>query len=80
MMVFRPKDAISVGAGPLGARLILLGGATLDGPRHIWWNFVSSSREKIEEAKAQWRKGAWGEGMFDLPPDDRDEFTPAPKI
>lgn len=80
MMVFRPRDAISVAAGPEGARLILLGGATLSGPRHIWWNFVSSSREKIEEAKAQWREGAWGEGMFDLPPDDRDEFTRAPKI
>lgn len=78
MMVFRPGDAISVAAGPQGARLMLLGGATLDGPRYIWWNFVSSSKERLEHAKAEWRKGDWGQGMFDLPPDDRAEFIPLP--
>ena len=78
MMVFRPKDRISVAAGPEGARLILLGGAPLAGPRYIWWNFVASSREKINSAKEQWRKGDWGLGQFDLPPDDRDEFIPLP--
>jgi redox-sensitive bicupin YhaK (pirin superfamily) len=78
MMVFRPKDSISVAAGPNGARLILLGGATLAGPRCIWWNFVASSREKIEAAKEEWRKADWGRGRFDLPPDDRDEFVPLP--
>jgi len=76
MMVFRPRDRITVAAGPTGARLIILGGATLGGPRFIWWNFVASSREKIEAAKEQWRKGDWGHGLFDLPPDDRDEFIP----
>ena len=35
---------------------MLLGGAPLDGPRHIWWNFVSSSRERIEQAKGDWRE------------------------
>ncbi len=78
MLVFRPNDPITIGAGPQGARLLLLGGATFSGPRYLWWNFVSSSREKIEHAKEQWRKGRWGEGLFDLPPDDRAEFTPAP--
>ncbi len=78
MMVFRPKDHISVAAGPAGARLIILGGATLSGPRYIWWNFVASSQEKIEAAKEQWLKGDWGHGLFDLPPDDRDEFIPLP--
>ncbi|MCA0423856.1 MAG: pirin family protein [Proteobacteria bacterium] len=78
MMIFRPGDAISVAAGDQGARLILLGGATLNGPRYVWWNFVSSSREKIDEAKEQWRHGAWGKGLFDLPPDDRNEFIPLP--
>lgn len=39
------------------ARLLLIGGAAMEGPRHIWWNFVSSSRERIEEAKADWRAG-----------------------
>jgi Pirin C-terminal cupin domain len=76
MMVFRPKDRIGVAAGPQGARLMLLGGAPLGGPRHIWWNFVASSQEKIEAAKEQWRKGDWGHGLFDLPTGDRDEFIP----
>jgi redox-sensitive bicupin YhaK (pirin superfamily) len=69
---------MTVVAGPTGARLILLGGATLAGPRYIWWNFVASSRERIEAAKEQWRKGDWRHGLFDLPPDDRDEFIPLP--
>ncbi|TDR90474.1 pirin family protein [Enterovirga rhinocerotis] len=78
MMVFRPGDRITIGAGPQGARLMMLGGATLNGPRHVWWNFVSSSREKIEAAKEEWRAARWGRGQFDLPPDDRAEFIPLP--
>lgn len=78
MMVFRPGDRITVAAGERGARLMILGGATFSGPRYIWWNFVASSREKIEEAKAAWREERWGDGRFDLPPDDRDEHIPAP--
>jgi hypothetical protein len=78
MMVFRPGDPITVAAGPEGARLMILGGATLGGPRYIWWNFVSSSAEQIEEAKQEWRRGAWGDGRFDLPPTDRAEFIPLP--
>ena len=80
MMVFRPGDRISVAAGPAGARLIILGGATLGGPRYIWWNFVASSQDRIEAAKDEWRKADWGRGLFDLPPDDRDEFTPLPPV
>jgi len=53
-MVFRPGDRIALRAGEQGARLIVLGGETLNGPRYIWWNFVASSREKIEAAKADW--------------------------
>ena len=78
MMVFRPKDSISVAAGPTGARLVILGGATLSGPRYIWWNFVSSRQEKIDAAKEAWRKADWGRGQFDLPIDDRKEFIPLP--
>ena len=78
MLVFRPGDPISIGAGEAGARLLLLGGATLGGPRYIWWNFVASSRERIDAAKEEWRKAEWGKGLFDLPPDDRGEFIPAP--
>lgn len=78
MMVFRPGDRITVAAGEAGARLMALGGDTLSGPRYIWWNFVSSSRERIEAAKADWRRGAWGEGLFALPPGDDREFIPLP--
>ena len=58
-----------------GARLMLCGGAPMDGERHVWWNFVSSSRDRINEAKR-----AWKAGEFDLPPDDHDEFIPLPEI
>lgn len=79
MMVFRPGDAVSMSAGPRGARVLLLGGATLNGPRHIWWNFVASSRDRIEAAKEAWRAGDWEHGRFQLPPNDKDEFIPLPE-
>lgn len=79
MLVFRPGDRVSVQAGPEGARVMLLGGATMDGPRFIWWNFVASSREKIEAAKEAWRAGDWMHGRFSLPPGDDQEFIPAPE-
>ncbi len=78
MLVFRPRDRVSLRAGPAGARLMALGGETLEGPRYVWWNFVSSSRERIEEAREAWRAGRWGEGMFTLPSGDTEEFIPAP--
>jgi len=58
-----------------GARMMLCGGAPMDGERHVWWNFVSSSRDRINEAKR-----AWKAGEFALPPDDRAEFIPLPEI
>jgi redox-sensitive bicupin YhaK (pirin superfamily) len=58
-----------------GARLMLCGGAPMDGERHVWWNFVSSSRDRINEAKR-----AWKAGEFDLPPGDDEEFIPLPEI
>ena len=80
MMVFRPGDRITVTAGARGARLMVLGGATLNGPRYIWWNFVASSRERIEEAKAAWGRGDWADNpRFRLPPGDEDEFIPLPE-
>ncbi len=78
MMVFRPGDAITLTAGAQGARLMALGGETLNGPRYIWWNFVASSREKIEAAKVAWAEGDWAHGRFQLPPGDDDEFIPLP--
>lgn len=79
MMVFRPGDDITIKAGETGARLILLGGDTLSESRYIWWNFVASSKEKIEEAKESWAKGDWENGRFKLPPDDKEEFIPSPE-
>lgn len=56
LLVFRKGDAMAI-ASKARARLLLLGGEPMDGPRHVWWNFVSSSRERIEQAKADWREG-----------------------
>jgi len=78
MMVFRPGDRLGVKAGDEGARLMLLGGETLGGPRYIWWNFVASSKERIEAAKEAWRAGDFAHGRFRLPPGDDTEFIPAP--
>ena len=58
-----------------GARLMLCGGQPMDGERHVWWNFVSSSRDRINAAKRAWRAGE-----FALPPDDHDEFIPLPEV
>ena len=56
------------------ARVMLLGGAPLDGQRHIWWNFVSSSQDRIERAKQEWKAGKFG-----LIPGDNKEFIPLPE-
>jgi redox-sensitive bicupin YhaK (pirin superfamily) len=76
MMVFRPGDSISAKAGPQGARLMVLGGATMTEQRYIWWNFVSSSKDKIEEAKEAWMAADWENGPFKLPPSDNAEHIP----
>ncbi len=78
MLVFRPGDRLSVRAGEAGARLILLGGATMEGPRYIWWNFVASSRERLDAAKEAWRAGDWQHGRFRLPMGDDAEYISAP--
>ncbi|WP_309665480.1 pirin family protein [Tabrizicola sp.] len=80
MLICRPGDRISVRAGAAGARIMLLGGATMDGPRFIWWNFVASSRDRIAAAKEAWRAGDWAHGRFKLPPADDAEFIPAPEV
>ncbi|MDB5374071.1 MAG: pirin [Belnapia sp.] len=74
MLVFHPKSGLTLRAGPAGARLLLLGGAAMDGPRYMFWNFVSSSRERIEQAKADWR-----DGRFARVPSDAVEFIPLPE-
>jgi redox-sensitive bicupin YhaK (pirin superfamily) len=56
LLIFRPGDRIGVKA-KRRSRLMLLGGEAMEGPRHIWWNFVSSSQERIEQAKQDWKAG-----------------------
>jgi redox-sensitive bicupin YhaK (pirin superfamily) len=56
MLVLAPGHEVTLGAAT-SARLMLLGGAPMDGPRHIWWNFVSSTDARIEQAKADWKAG-----------------------
>ena len=56
LLVFRPDDRISVLALS-NARLMLLGGEPMDGPRHVWWNFVSSRKERIDQAAEEWKSG-----------------------
>jgi redox-sensitive bicupin YhaK (pirin superfamily) len=72
LLVFRPGDEIVVSAEN-GAHFMLFGGASLGSPRHIWWNFVSSSKERIEQAKQEWKTG-----RFDIVPGDETEFIPLP--
>ncbi|HML28207.1 MAG TPA: pirin family protein [Hyphomicrobium sp.] len=72
LLLFKPGDRISILAES-NARLMLLGGEPMDGPRHIWWNFVSSSQDRIDAAKTDWRQG-----RFDIVPGDDQEFIPLP--
>lgn len=74
MLLFRAGDKLHITAGERGARLLLLGGAAMDGPRFIYWNFVSSSRERIEQAKEDWKAGRFG-----AVPGDEKEFIPLPE-
>jgi len=75
LLVLRPGDPITVrSSGREPARFVLVGGATMDGPRYIWWNFVSSRKERIEQAKAEWKAG-----RFDTVPGDAEEFIPLPE-
>ena len=71
LAVLRPGQEI-VMESPGSARLMLLGGVAMDGPRHIWWNLVSSSREQIEQAKSD-----WAAGRFQKVPGET-EFIPLP--
>jgi redox-sensitive bicupin YhaK (pirin superfamily) len=72
LLVFRPGDRITIRA-KTDARFMALGGEPMDGPRHIWWNFVSSRKERVEQAKADWKMA-----RFDSVPGE-SEFIPLPE-
>jgi redox-sensitive bicupin YhaK (pirin superfamily) len=73
LLVFKPGAEMTLEAtGSSPARVMLLGGEPMEGRRHIWWNFVSSSGERIEQAKEDWKAGRFA------PVPDETEFIPLP--
>jgi redox-sensitive bicupin YhaK (pirin superfamily) len=82
MVVFLPELPVTMTAKD-NTRLMILGGEPLDGPRHLWWNFVSSDPAKLKTAQAEWvaaEKASFPEGgRFRLPPKET-EFIPLPKM
>lgn len=72
LIVFKPGNEIILKT-PAPARVMLLGGEPLEGRRHIWWNFVSSSPERIDQAKEDWKAGRFS------PVPDETEFIPLPE-
>jgi hypothetical protein len=72
MLLLEPGEVVTLFADA-PARVMLLGGAPLDGSRYVWWNFVSSSKTRIELAKSDWQGGLFGT----IPGDERD-FIPLP--
>lgn len=73
LALLRPARAVALSSAE-PTRLMLIGGAKLDGERHVWWNFASSSKDRIERAKREWKAGA-----FPKVPGDEDEFIPLPE-
>lgn len=79
LLAFRQGDdiiieAVSQNFAGVGAQIMVFGGETMDSRRYIWWNFVSSSKERIEQAKEEWRSR-----RFDIVPGDAEEFIPLPE-
>ena len=73
MLILHPKSTLKLRALE-DSHFMLLGGATMDGPRHIWWNFVASDKDMMEQAKKDWK-----DGKFPAVPGDEDEFIPLPE-
>ncbi|MGR3500957.1 pirin family protein [Pseudaestuariivita sp.] len=73
LLILHSGDAVTVTARA-ASRFMVFGGAPMEGPRYIWWNFVSSRAERIEQAKEEWRKG-----QFQTVPGDEADFIPLPQ-
>ncbi|MGN6268980.1 MAG: pirin family protein [Sphingomonas sp.] len=74
LYILRPGVAATLRSDS-GARVMLCGGEAFTTPRHVWWNFVSSSRERINEAKRAWKAGEFAK----VPGDDK-EWIPIPEV
>jgi redox-sensitive bicupin YhaK (pirin superfamily) len=73
LLIFKPSSEITLRAPESSpARMMLLGGEPMDGARHIWWNFVSKPKERIEQAKEDWKAGRFA------PVPEETEFIPLP--
>ena len=73
LLIFRPGDRVTVKAVK-PSRIAVVGGAPLDGPRYVWWNFVSSRKDRIDQAKEEWKQGHFGKV-----PGDEIDFIPLPE-
>ncbi len=73
LVVFAPGKPLTLKAVS-AARVALLGGEPLEGPRYLWWNFVSSRRDRIAQAREDWVRNRFGQTV----PEDTTEFIPAP--
>ena len=74
LYVLRPGTAATLRSAT-GGRIMLAGGEAFATPRHVWWNFVSSRRDRIQQAKEDWRAG-----RFPKVPGDDKEFIPIPEV
>lgn len=74
LYILAPGQAMKLSAGT-PSRIMLLGGEAFTTPRHVWWNFVSSSRDRINQAKEDWKAR-----RFPLVPGDEEEFIPIPEV
>ncbi|MFK7930739.1 MAG: pirin family protein [Myxococcota bacterium] len=72
LMIFADGADITIHA-PIDAHLVLIGGEPIDGPRYMWWNFVATTNQRIEQAKQRWL-----ENRFDPIPGDNEDATPLP--
>ncbi len=75
LLVLKAGVPVEFTAGSKATHLMFFGGDALGSKRHIWWNFVSSSKERIEQAKEEWRSG-----KFDIVPGDAEDFIPLPDM
>jgi redox-sensitive bicupin YhaK (pirin superfamily) len=75
LIVLKPRTTITLQAQGGPARVMLLGGEPMEGPRFLTWNFVSSSAERIEQAKQDWKQR-----RFPTVPGDEKEFIPLPDL
>lgn len=74
LFILKPGVSFTLRAA-FHARVILCGGEAFATPRHVWWNFVSSSRDRISQAKEDWRAG-----RFPVIPGDAEEYIPLPDV